>query len=85
MKEKALEFLDALTAIIDHRFVGLMVWCGIVACAALDYKWATVTGAVLMAVKQYCSGNWERKGNGNGKHETTITNHPAGGAPAPGS
>lgn len=71
-----LAILETASAVMDHRFIGLLVWVGIVVCAALEVKWATVTGAALMAVKQYCSGNWERK-------KPNETNDPVDGGARP--
>ena len=66
MKKHALELMDTLAAICEHRFFGLLIWVGIAVSTALDNKLGVALGVTL---KTYLSGTWIKKGlNGNDKN-----------------
>lgn len=61
MKDKAIEFMDAISAVLEHPLVGLLVWIAIAVLNEAQEVWAVRAVAGLMIVKTYLSSSWDRK------------------------
>jgi hypothetical protein len=61
MKKRVLEFMDAVSAVMEHALFGLSVWVAIAVLNEMEQQWAIRTVAGLLIIKTYLSPSWENK------------------------